>query len=98
MRIIERRIETIGNEVIEVSLIERTSRKWIAGIILLSIIVIGLEGFMFFLLIKSLSLDWLHQLLAFVGNIAGIFMILIVSDYLTDNAYPQERILSVEVL
>lgn len=98
MRIIEKRIETIGNEVIEVSLIERTSRKWIAGIILLSIIVMGLEGFMFFLLIKSFSFDWLHQLLAFVGNIAGISMILIVSDYLTDNAYPQERILSVEVL
>lgn len=98
MRIIEKRIETIGNEVIEVSLIERTSRKWIAGIILLSIIILGLYIFMGFLYVNTHQYDWFRKLITLVGGGACMFMIWELVKYLKCRNYPQERILSVEVL
>jgi hypothetical protein len=98
MRIIEKKIESIGNERIEIALIERTSRKWIAGIILLSIIVLGLYAFMGFLYVNTPQYDWFRRLLTLVGGLSCMFMAWQLVKYLKCRNYPQERILSVEVL
>ena len=98
MRVIEKKIESIGNERIEITLIERTSRKWIAGIILLSIIILGLYIFMGFLYVNTPQYDWFRRLLTLVGGLSCMFMIWQLVKYLKCRNYPQERILSVEVL
>lgn len=98
MRIIEKKIESIGNERIEIALVERTSRKWIAGIILLSIIILGLYIFMGFLYVNTPQYDWFRRLLTIAGGLSCMFMAWQLVKYLKCRNYPQERILSVEVL
>jgi len=98
MRIIESKIEQIDGRRIEIAVLERTSGKWIAGMVLLSAIILGLDGFMCFLFIKSLQSDWFHKLLAIAGNIASMAMIWDIGKYLACKDYPQETILSVEIL
>ena len=98
MRIIESKFEQIDGRRIEIAVLERTSRKWIAGMVLLSAIILGLDGFMCFLFIKSLQSDWFRRLLTLVGGTSCLFMAWQLVKYLKCRNYPQERILSVEVL
>ena len=98
MRIIESKIEQIDGRRIEIAVLERTSRKWIAGMVLLSIIVLGLYAFMGFLYVNTPQYDWFRRLLTLVGGTSCLFMIWQLVKYLKCRNYPQERILSVEVL
>ena len=79
MRIIEKKIESIGNERIEIALVERTSRKWIAGIILLSIIVLGLY-ISWDSCMSILSMIGFRRLLTLVGGIVCMFMDLAIGE------------------
>lgn len=98
MRIIESKIEQIADMSYEVAFSERTSRKWIAGIVLLSIIVLGLFGFMSYLFIKSLSLTSFHKVLSFIGMLTSEIMIYLIAEYLLKRDYPQEKVLSFKIV
>lgn len=98
MRIIESKIEQIADMSYEIIFAERTSRKWITGMVLLSAIVLGLFGFMSCLFIKSLSLTSFHKVLSFIGMFTSQIMIYLLIEYLLKREYPKEKILSLKIM